>query len=79
MTRRAPVLFVDSNVLIEAVLIPLSAAAIVSDLVVNQIPPEQQDFIPDSADEGFTKWYYGRVRAKPAWQAEDQDIDDDDE
>jgi hypothetical protein len=40
-----------------------------------QIPPEQQDFIPDSADEGFTKWYYGRVRAKPAWQAEDQDID----
>ena len=35
MTRRVPVLFVDSNVLIEAVLIPLSAAAIVSDLVVN--------------------------------------------
>lgn len=35
MTQRAPVLFVDSNVLIEAVLIPLSAAAVVSDLVVN--------------------------------------------
>ena len=37
MTQRAPVLFVDSNVLIEAVLIPLSAAAVVSDLVVNGI------------------------------------------
>lgn len=35
MTRQSPLLFVDSNVLIEAVLIPLGAAAIISDLVAN--------------------------------------------
>lgn len=33
MTEKVPVLFVDSNVLIEAVFIPLSAAAIITDLV----------------------------------------------
>ena len=35
MTQRVPILFVDSNVLIEAVLIPLSAASVISDLVAN--------------------------------------------
>lgn len=35
MTLQTPLLFVDSNVLIQAVLIPLSAAAIVTDLVAS--------------------------------------------
>ncbi len=38
---------------------------------------EQHDFIPDSADETFTRWYYGSVRTKPAWQAEDNEDDAD--
>lgn len=42
-----------------------------------QIPIEKQDFIPDSADEAFTKWYFGTVRSKPAWQNEDNDHDED--
>lgn len=41
-----------------------------------QIPIEKQDFIPDSADEPFTKWYFGTVRAKPAWQSEDDDYEE---
>jgi hypothetical protein len=35
MTRQVPLLFVDSNVLIEAVFIPLGAAAIIADLVAS--------------------------------------------
>ncbi len=34
---------------------------------------EKQDFIPDSADEPFTNWYFGTVRSKPAWQSEDNE------
>jgi hypothetical protein len=44
-----------------------------------EMAPEQQDFIPDSADKVFTKWYYGLVRTKPAWQAEDKDNNDDED
>jgi hypothetical protein len=42
-----------------------------------EIPSDQQDFIPDSADETFTKWYYGPVRTKPAWQIEELENDED--
>ncbi|MBX9693910.1 MAG: hypothetical protein K2Z81_16100 [Cyanobacteria bacterium] len=42
-----------------------------------QIPIEKQDFIPDSADELFTKWYFGTVRSKPAWQVEGNEDDED--
>lgn len=44
-----------------------------------QIPIEKQDFIPDSADEPFTKWYFGTVRSKPAWQSEENEEHDQDE
>lgn len=42
-----------------------------------EMSSQQQDFIPDSADEVFSKWYYGLIRTKPAWHAEEEDNDDD--
>lgn len=44
-----------------------------------EMKPEAQGFIPDSADDVFTKCYYGPVRAKPAWQSEDLEDDQDDD
>jgi hypothetical protein len=43
-----------------------------------EMKSEAQDFIPDSADDVFTKWYYGPVRTKPAWQIEELKNDQDD-
>ncbi len=45
-----------------------------------ELTQHEQDFLPDSADEPFTKWYCGSVRSKPQWQTEtNEDEDDEDE
>lgn len=44
-----------------------------------ELPPEQCHFLPDSVDEVFTKWYYGRVRSKPAWEGTSHEDDDHDD
>lgn len=41
-----------------------------------EIPAERQDFVPDSGDEVFSKWYFGTVRSRPSWQIEESDDDD---
>jgi hypothetical protein len=44
-----------------------------------ELTQQEQDFLPDSVDEPFTKWYYGSVRTKPPWQIETSEEEDDDD